>query len=205
MVTNFTASFSLILISELGDKTFFTAAVLAMRHSRALVFAGAFGALALMTALSASIAQIFTLLPRAVIHYGMIALLVYFGLQLLRQARKIPANAAKHEQEEAQALVERAEKEKRGRMTSLAVLMEAFSLTFLAEWGDRTQLATMTLAADNSVWSVIAGGTLGHGVCTAIAVLGGRWLASYISERAIAYVGGTLFLIFAAITLIEGM
>ena len=38
---------------QIGDKTFFIAAVLAMRHSRAVIFTGAVGALALMTVLSA--------------------------------------------------------------------------------------------------------------------------------------------------------
>lgn len=43
-----------IIVSELGDKTWFIAAILAMRHPRLTVFAGAMGALALMTALSGS-------------------------------------------------------------------------------------------------------------------------------------------------------
>ena len=48
----FIASFSVIVVSELGDKTFFIAAIMAMRHSRLTVFAGAMSALALMTVLS---------------------------------------------------------------------------------------------------------------------------------------------------------
>jgi hypothetical protein len=47
------ASFSVILVSEIGDKTFFIAAIMAMRHPRMTVFAGAITALALMTILSA--------------------------------------------------------------------------------------------------------------------------------------------------------
>lgn len=46
------ASFSVIIVSELGDKTFFIAAILAMRHSRCAVFLGAAAALFLMTVLS---------------------------------------------------------------------------------------------------------------------------------------------------------
>lgn len=48
----FVASLSVIVVSELGDKTFFIAAIMAMRHPRLTVFAGAIGALALMTVLS---------------------------------------------------------------------------------------------------------------------------------------------------------
>lgn len=48
----FVASFSVIIVSELGDKTFFIAAIMAMRHMRLTVFGGAIAALALMTVLS---------------------------------------------------------------------------------------------------------------------------------------------------------
>jgi len=48
----FLASISVIIVSELGDKTFFIAAILAMRNPRVTVFAGAMLALGLMTIFS---------------------------------------------------------------------------------------------------------------------------------------------------------
>lgn len=48
----FIASLSMILVSELGDKTFFIAAIMAMQHSRLTVFVGALSALSAMTVLS---------------------------------------------------------------------------------------------------------------------------------------------------------
>lgn len=51
-IHGFLASLSVILVSEVGDKTFFIAAIMAMRHPRLVVFAGAIGALGLMTVLS---------------------------------------------------------------------------------------------------------------------------------------------------------
>lgn len=48
----FAAAISVILVSEIGDKTFFIAAIMAMRHARLTVFAGAITALILMTILS---------------------------------------------------------------------------------------------------------------------------------------------------------
>jgi putative Ca2+/H+ antiporter (TMEM165/GDT1 family) len=61
-----------------------------------------------------------------------------------------------------------------------------FTLTFLAEWGDRSQIATIGLAASSNVVGVTLGGCLGHAVCTGAAVAGGRGMASMISERAVA-------------------
>ena len=51
-VHGFIASLSMIIVSELGDKTFFIAAIMSMRHSRLVVLAGALGALVAMTILS---------------------------------------------------------------------------------------------------------------------------------------------------------
>ena len=48
----FVASLSVILVSEIGDKTFFIAAIMAMRHPRVTIFAGAISALATMTVMS---------------------------------------------------------------------------------------------------------------------------------------------------------
>jgi putative Ca2+/H+ antiporter (TMEM165/GDT1 family) len=55
----FFASLSVIIVSELGDKTWFIAAIMAMRHSRLTVFFGAMTALALMTVLSGLCGNIF--------------------------------------------------------------------------------------------------------------------------------------------------
>ena len=87
---------------------------------------------------------------------------------------------------------------------SFAVFTQALTLTFLAEWGDRSQIATIALAAAKDPYGVIAGGLLGHAFCTGLAVIGGRMLASKISERTVAIVGGCLFLVFSVHSFIFG-
>ena len=59
------------------------------------------------------------------------------------------------------------------------------------------QIATIGLAAATDVVGVTLGGVLGHGICTGAAVLGGRQLSKYVSERFIGISGGILFLLFA--------
>lgn len=65
----------------------------------------------------------------------------------------------------------------------LRILMQAFTMTFLAEWGDRSQLTTIILAARENVYGVIIGGVIGHAICTGLAVIGGRMIAQKISVR----------------------
>jgi len=89
MFAAFTAGLLLITISELGDKTFFIAVILAMRHSRRLVFLGVLAALAAMTLLSVILGQIVSLLPKHYIHFGEISLFIGFGLKLIYDASRM--------------------------------------------------------------------------------------------------------------------
>ena len=56
-------------------------------------------------------------------------------------------------------------------------------MTFLGEWGDRSQIATIAMAAGQDYWWVTGGAISGHAVCTAAAVIGGRAIAGKVSMR----------------------
>merc|ERR1712205_5135 len=78
----FLRSASMILASEIGDKTFFIAAILAMNHSRLTVWSGSVFALALMTGLSAMMGAIApNLLNKTTTHYVATGLFFLFGLR----------------------------------------------------------------------------------------------------------------------------
>ncbi|KAK9140747.1 hypothetical protein Scep_010428 [Stephania cephalantha] len=255
--TGFTAAFSLIFVSEIGDKTFFIAALLAMQYDKGLieviasvivenedcklilkwkidsnmycnqslrisvpnhvaasVLLGSMGALSLMTVLSVVIGRIFQSVPAQfqttlpIGEYAAVALLMFFGLKSLKDAWDLPSNAVQTNEKspelgeyvEAEELV----KEKVGKRLSnpFEIVWKSFSLVFFAEWGDRSMLATIALGAAQSPWGVAGGAIAGHLVATSVAVLGGAFLANYISEKLVGYLGGALFLIFAVATLL---
>ncbi|EKU99414.1 putative membrane protein [Leptolyngbya sp. PCC 7375] len=198
MLAAFTASLLLITVSELGDKTFFIAAILAMRHRRRWVFAGAVGALALMTLLSVLMGQVATLLPDAIVKWAEISLFIIFGVRLLYQASQMRETGS--EEKDAAEAVQKAEQRK-PKETPLAIMAEAFGLTFVAEWGDRTQIATIALAAAHPPGGVVMGAVLGHAICAAIATNCGRWLCGKVSERTLTALGGGLFLLFGSLAL----
>ncbi|MEO3705658.1 TMEM165/GDT1 family protein [Trichormus azollae] len=206
MLTAFTAGLVLITISELGDKTFFIAVILSMQHPRRVVFAGVTAALAVMTILSVIFGQLLSTLTqgsKTYVHYAEIVLFITFGLKLLYDASKMSVASDTEVIEEAKEAVEKAKLDSQQK-SLWSILLESFVLTLIAEWGDRTQIATIALAASHNPIGITVGAILGHAICAAIAVIGGRLIAGKISERQITFIGGLLFIIFGIVASIEG-
>merc|ERR1719201_1988121 len=179
-----------------------------------------------MTVLSTIVGHVAPmLLPPSVTHYAAVCLFLVFGARMLNESREA-SNAASEEveaelskkqatytsvgtqdtqedappDEEAQTAAAATE----DSVTQRKIMLQAFTLTFLAEWGDRSQIATIALAAAKEPFGVTLGAIIGHGICTGIAVIGGKLLASRISERMTLMAGGALFILFAIAALIQG-
>ncbi|KAI0028983.1 hypothetical protein K488DRAFT_57381, partial [Vararia minispora EC-137] len=235
----FVQAFMMIIVSELGDKTFLIAAILAMRHPRLTVFAGAFGSLLIMSVLSAALGHLLpTLVPKRWTQLAAAVLFFVFAAKMVREGAAMPAGSAHMEEEmkEAQEEIEGAEAaadvdaiplasaeageafphpqahvlprasgpaeralEGVRNLLSLVlgpVFVQAFMLTFLGEWGDRSQIATIALAAAHNVYLVTFGTIIGHSCCTALAVIAGRYVASKVSAKHVTFGGALLFLLF---------
>ncbi|RDX92070.1 Protein PAM71, chloroplastic, partial [Mucuna pruriens] len=251
--TGFASAFLLIFFSELGDKTFFIAALLAARNSAGVVFIGTFGALAAMTLISVVLGRTFhyvdEILPfrfgetdLPIDDIAAVCLLVYFGVSTLLDASSSDGQKTDEEQKEAELAVSEFSGNGAGILSAASTVVSTFLLVFVAEWGDKSFFSTIALAAASSPLGVIAGALAGHGVATLVtpfplAVLGGSLLGTFLSEKnlangallwiiffpgiplfqhkiymtatsssildVIAYIGGVLFLVFAAVTLFE--
>ncbi|KAK9197738.1 hypothetical protein WN944_012921 [Citrus x changshan-huyou] len=210
----FASAFLLIFFSELGDKTFFIAALLAARNSAATVFAGTFGALAAMTVISVILGRTFHYVDEILpFRFGQtdlpiddiaaVCLLVYFGVSTLLDAASTDGLKSEDEQKEAELAVSEFSGNGAGIIAAASTIISTFTLVFVAEWGDKSFFSTIALAAASSPLGVIGGALAGHVVATLLAVLGGSLLGTFLSEKAIAYIGGVLFLFFAAVTVIE--
>ncbi|KAI9510738.1 hypothetical protein F5148DRAFT_523815 [Russula earlei] len=255
-VHGFLGAFSMIILSEIGDKTFLIAAILAMRHPRVVVFAGAFGSLVVMSILSAAMGHILpTLLPRRWTQLAAGVLFIIFGARLLLEGMAMPSGSEKfiEEMREAEEEIEddvaghegsgRATGDGDGDLIPLGdiealgeggndarekaakspsalkgalegarnlcsfllgpVFVQAFVLTFLGEWGDRSQVATFMLAAAHNVYIVAIGTIVGHSLCTALAVIAGRYISTRISAKHVTLGGAALFLCFGLIYFYE--
>jgi putative Ca2+/H+ antiporter (TMEM165/GDT1 family) len=238
----------MILVSEIGDKTFLIAALMAMRHDRALVFTAAFGALVVMTVLSAVLGHaVPTLIPERLTHFAAAILFLIFGAKMLREGLAMdPNEGVGEEMKEVEMELEEKEHDMarknskrsnsnaispyalesgrgrrsrsdsrlpapprspssspsrspspngtsiRGALDGLSNLfslllspawVQTFVMTFLGEWGDRSQIATIAMAAGNDYWWVTLGALVGHACCTGVAVVGGKAIAGKVSLR----------------------
>jgi len=238
----------MILVSEIGDKTFIVAALMAMRNPRMVVFTSAFSAMIVMTVLSALLGHaVPTLIPKSVTNFLAAALFLVFGIKMLLEARNMsPDEGVSEEMKEVEMELEEKEHQQRkisrrrssvspyvlesgrgvrksrsattrlpsppdspssassrdnspsrhsflsnalvGINNLLSLLLspawvQTFVMTFLGEWGDRSQIATIAMAAGQDYWWVIAGALGGHFICTAAAVVGGSAIAGRVSMR----------------------
>ncbi|MCB1797723.1 MAG: TMEM165/GDT1 family protein [Gammaproteobacteria bacterium] len=87
----------------------------------------------------------------------------------------------------------------------LKMLGLVFGTVFLAELGDKTQLATLLFAADRDInkWLVFAGASLALIATSAIGVLGGTLISQYISERTLHTIAGVGFILIGVWTLVR--
>ncbi|KZV19495.1 hypothetical protein F511_06357 [Dorcoceras hygrometricum] len=214
VVQGFTKSLAMTVLSEIGDKTFFAAAILAMRHPRRLVLSGCLGALIVMTILSALVGWAApNLISRKWTHHITTLLFLGFGLwslwdafnegeteELAEVEKELNADVKVNGGETTKYDKDTDELKKQSRpflsQFFSPILLKAFSITFFGEWGDKSQLATIGLAADENPLGVVLGGILGQALCTPAAVLGGKSLAKQISEKIVALSSGVLFIVF---------
>merc|ERR1712151_805865 len=177
-------------------------------------FSGAILALICMTILSSMMGMVLpSLLPRQCTHIIGGILFLYFGSRLLLDARAMKGDKCSDELEEVEHELLDTSNKKNEEDIEIAtnngvqsfkstfidhekIFMQAFTLTFLAEWGDRSQIATIALVAAKDPLGVNVGAILGHMICTGMAVVGGRILATSISEKTISIFGGVIFWIF---------
>jgi len=155
------ATFPIIFLGELPDKTMFASLVLATRGRPVVVWVGAAAAFAVHVVIAVTVGvAIFHLLPHRAVQAIVAAMFFAGGVLALREARK---------ERDEEKLVEREAASHR------RVAVTAFLVIFLAEWGDLTQILTANLAAHyHDALSVGIGALLALWAVAALAVAAGQ-------------------------------
>jgi len=189
-------TFAAIFLVELPDKTFIAALVLSTRYRPLLVWIGVGLAFFVQTLVAVAAGKLATLLPDALIQAISAAIFVLGAIVLFRTAPR--ADAEEQEQEEEYSAKATDPK------TGLRAVAASFLVLFAAEWGDLSQLLTISMVAryDDHV-SVFLGAWGALLTVSGLAVLSGRLLLRHMKLSVLHYLGGSVCLILAVVTLLE--
>ena len=183
------SSFSLLFLAEMGDKSQLIAMTLACRYRPAPVIAGVFAAFALLNLLAVGVGTaLYEWLPQGPLLLAAGLLFLFFAWRSWRDA------------EDADGLDRAADSMTRG------ALVTSFAMIFVAELGDKTQLAMLGLAAGSGApWSVFTGGTLALWAVSLIGILIGASLLRRVSPHWLHRGAAVLFLVFGMLALWQAL
>ena len=188
--------FGAIFVVELPDKTFIAALVLSTRYRPLAVWIGVGIAFGVQCLVAVTVGAVATLLPETLVK-GVTLLIFLVGAFVL--VRTAPgADAA--EQETEQEYADRATEPK----TFFKAMVASFLVLFAAEWGDLSQLLTISFVTrfDDHV-DVFLGAWAALLTVSGLAILAGRVLLRYLRLSLLHYVGAGVCLVLAVVTLVE--
>jgi Ca2+/H+ antiporter, TMEM165/GDT1 family len=181
-------SLGVVFVAELGDKSQLMTLAFAARYRLAPVLLGIVVASALVMGVSVLVgAAVGDALPED-------AVTVLAGLAFLG----VGAWTLRGEDDEEGVTPPSS----RGARSAFLTVAGAF---FVAELGDKTMLATISLATRHGLLGTWAGATVGMVAANLLAVAGGRALAARVSARTVRLGAATLFLVFGAVLVVEGL
>ena len=184
----FLLSFGVIFLAELGDKSQLMAMAFASRYRAWTVLVAVSIATLLVHAGSVLVGSLFAIaLPTALIQ-------VVAGLAFFVFAAWTIRGDTLGEDDEGRA--------KRSGRWALLTIGTAF---FLAELGDKTMLATITLATTEEPIGTWLGSTAGMVAADALAIAIGALLGTRLPERAIKIFAALAFVVFGAILVLQGL
>jgi Ca2+/H+ antiporter, TMEM165/GDT1 family len=173
-------SFLVIGLAEFGDKSQLVCMTLASRHRGLPVALGAITAFALLNLLAVLFgAAVAAWLPGWLVALAVALLFAIFGISALRY----------REQDEDEEI-----EEKPGH----GIFATTFLLIFLAEFGDKTQIAVAGLGSTTTAGAIWVGATLALATTSLLGIIAGRRLLNYLSLLWIHRISGVFFLLLAA-------
>jgi Ca2+/H+ antiporter, TMEM165/GDT1 family len=176
------SSFLTVLVTELGDKTFISTAMLAMRYPKSAVLLGNFSSMTLMMLLASSVGYtiMLTISPTYVKLFSVFIFLYFSFTSFLAasDSEKSPSS------------------EPLSTKPWLSVVWTTMVLVFFAEWGDKSQISIIALSANHPIIFVMLGTSSAILLCGLLAILCGHLFHQHVSETFMSYLSGLIFLFF---------
>ncbi len=188
--------FGAIFVVELPDKTFIAALVLSTRYRPLAVWVGVGLAFLVQTLIAVVAGHLATYLPDTLIKSVALLIFLVGGFVLFRSA---PGADEEERQQEEEFAAKAADSR-----TGLKAVLASFLVLFAAEWGDLSQLLTISMIARyGHPVSVFIGAWAALLTVSGLAVLAGRVLLRHIRLSTVHYVGAAVCLLLASVSAVE--
>ena len=193
-LTALVLTFGTIFVVELPDKTFLATLVLATKYRPVLVWIGVGLAFTVQTLVAVLLGHAASFLPQDLVKGLALVMFLVGAVLLFREGRS--HHLASEDEAEIAA--------KARDVTGWKAVLASFLVLFAAEWGDLSQLLTISLVAkySNPV-SVFIGALLALLTVSGLAVVSGRALLRVVSLHALHYAGAGVCLLLACLTAYE--
>ena len=198
-------SFLVIFLSEIADRTFILVLIYSLKmHWIPLILTSLFAMYFMNLLAIVAGYTVILLIPRSLIDWIGFATFLAFGIFCVYEGVNMESKSVQEEYEEEIQRTEsnynslvNEEDRKTNKESTWKLAIELFTFLCLSEFGDKSEITTVTIAAVYNIYAVLIGTMLAYFCDIAIAAFLGHWVGKYLTEKMMSIIGGVLFIGFA--------
>jgi len=199
-------SFLVIFLSEIADRTFILVLIYSLKmHWIPLILTSLFSMYFMNILAIVAGMTVILLIPRSLIDWIGFFCFLFFGIFWVYEGMGMESKSVKEEYEEEMnenaanynSLVNDEERNNNNDKSTWKLCLELFAFLCISEFGDKSEISTVTIAAVYNIYGVLLGTMIAYFFAIVIAAFLGHVVGQYLTEKMMSITGGILFIGFA--------
>ena len=196
-------SFLVIFLSEIADRTFILVLIYSLKmHWIPLILTSLLSMYFMNLLAIVAGYTVILIIPRYIIDWIGFFCFLFFGLYWVYEGMKMESKSVKEEYEEEIQISETNynlvnDQENNNQKSTWKLCLELFAFLCISEFGDKSEISTVTIAAVYNLYAVLIGTMIAYFFAIAIAAFLGHYVGQYLTEKMMSIIGGLLFVGFA--------
>ena len=198
-------SFLVIFLSEIADRTFILVLIYSLKMHWIPLVLTSLGAMYFMNILAIVAGYtVILFIPRSIIDWIGFFCFLFFGLFWVYEGMNMESKSVKEEYEEELEgndnnynLVNEEDDKNKNSKSVWLLCAELFGFLCISEFGDKSEISTVAIAAVYNLYAVLIGTMLAYFFNIVIAAFLGHYIGQYLTEKMMSIIGGLLFVGFA--------
>lgn len=204
-------SFLVIFLSEIADRTFILVLIYSLKmHWIPLILTSLFSMYFMNILAIVAGMTVILLIPRSLIDWIGFFCFLFFGIFWVYEGMGMESKSVKEEYEEEMnenaanynSLVNDEDRNHNNDKSTWKLCLELFAFLCISEFGDKSEISTVTIAAVYNIYGVLLGTMIAYFFAIVIAAFLGHVVGQYLTEKMMSIIGGILFIGFAVQILI---